>query len=837
MDLFKILGKIAVDNSEAKKALAETSSAAKDTSEHLDDLGNEGQKSSGKLGKFFSACGKGAVTLAKWTVAGIGAASAAIGGVTIKALNAAGELEQNMGGAESVFKELGASIGEMQTKIITGYDESTGEAIYAISNLEEVSKNAFKNMGLSQSDYLATTNKMGALFQGAGFDTQTALDMSSQAMQRAADVASIMGIDTASAMEAVAGAAKGNFTMMDNLGVAMNDTTLQAYALEKGIKKSTSEMTNQEKIGLAMELFMEKTAYAAGNYAKENETLAGSLGTAKAAFTNFLSGAGTVEDVASSFSNLANVVVKNVDEMFPKLMTGFTQIVEKLVPMIPPLLQKVLPGLIEGATGLINGLVAALPAVMDAILAAAPALIEGVTQILNTLIEALPVLVQSLVNALPSLMPSLLNGIMALIISLVSNFSQIIMPIIGYLPQLIIQIVEALMQNLPALIDGIITLVMGIVQALPQIIQALVDALPIVIEMIIKGLLNLIPQLIQGFTQLFGSANKAWEQIKTSLNQIIPNTFKGIWNGIKNVFAPLGGWFKNKFSEGAENAKKAWSAIKNFFSDIWKGIKNTFASVGKWFGDQFRQGKENAQKAWSTVKNFFSNIWSGIKNVFSSIGSWFSSKFTAAKNGVQNAWSGVKNFFSNIKNGIVNTFSNVKEKLTAPFIKARDAIKGVADKIKGFFKGNISMPKIKTPHFSVSPSGWEIGDLLKGKIPKLGIKWYATAMENPIVMTKPTIFGYNAETGELQGGGDAGSEVVSGTNTLMTMIQNAVAAQNNGITYYLQKIVEILASYFPQILEAMAAEKGLTVDELVRMLAKPMNVELGKIALKEGRGR
>jgi hypothetical protein len=38
--------------------------------------------------------------------------------------------------------------------------------------------------------------------------------MSTEAMQRAADVASIMGIDTSAAMEAIAGAAKGNFTMI-----------------------------------------------------------------------------------------------------------------------------------------------------------------------------------------------------------------------------------------------------------------------------------------------------------------------------------------------------------------------------------------------------------------------------------------------------------------------------------------------------------------------------------------------------------------------------------------------------------------------------------------------
>ena len=48
-------------------------------------------------------------------------------------------------------------------------------------------------------------------------------------------MASVMGIDMEMAMESIAGAAKGNFTMMDNPSVAMNATTLEAYALEKGV--------------------------------------------------------------------------------------------------------------------------------------------------------------------------------------------------------------------------------------------------------------------------------------------------------------------------------------------------------------------------------------------------------------------------------------------------------------------------------------------------------------------------------------------------------------------------------------------------------------------------
>lgn len=745
MELFKLLGTIAINNSEAKKALKETSAAAKDTAEDVKNTSTSTEKSSSKWGSAFQKIGSGALALGKTVAVGIGAATTAIGGLTVKALSSAGELEQNMGGSEAVF-------GKFATKI------------------QETAKTAFSNMGLSTSDYLATANKMGALFQGAGFDIEKSMTMSQDAMQRAADVASIMGIDTASAMEAVAGAAKGNFTMMDNLGVAMNETTLANYALEKGMAKSYDQMTQQEKIGVAMEMFMDKTAYAAENYAKENETLAGSLGTAKAALSNFLSGAGSVEDVVSSFSNFANVIVKNINSMFPALMSGITKLVDQLVPMIPPLLQQVLPGLIQGATSLINGLVAAMPAVVQALLAAVPALIQGVTQIIQSLVAALPTIFQVLVEALPSiiemicaalpsLLPAIINALVAMIVTLCSNLAQIIQPIIDYLPSIIISIVNALMENLPALIDGAIALVMGIVEAAPQIIKALVDVMPQVIAMVVTGILNSLPQLIMGFIKLFAGVVAALPQILSSLIKALPNAFKGIWNGIKNVFSPLGGWFKSKFSEGAENAKKAWSTIKSFFS--------------------------------------------------------------------------------NIKDGIVNAFANIKEKLTAPFTKARDTIKGIADKIKGFFKGEISMPKIKMPHFSVSPSGWKIGDLLKGSIPKLGIEWYAEAMNNPIVMKEPTIFGYNSKTGQLMGGGEAGSEVVTGTNTLMNMIQGAVSAQNSGLVYYLNKIIEMLAMYFPQILEKMDIPVPAVIDpnQAAAALAVPINKELGKLSTREERGR
>lgn len=210
------------------------------------------------------------------------------------AISLAGDLEQNIGGSESVFKNYAGTI-------------------------QKTAETAASSLGLSQSKYLATATKMGALFQGSGFSVAQSADMVTQSMQRASDVASIMGISVDSAMEAVAGMAKGNFTMMDNLGVAINDTNLQIYAQEKGLGKLE---TSQQKVNAAMQMFLDKSEYAAGNYAKENDTYSGALTTFKAELEDFAAEAGTallplaqsVLPVLSSSLNALKPVIMTVAE-------------------------------------------------------------------------------------------------------------------------------------------------------------------------------------------------------------------------------------------------------------------------------------------------------------------------------------------------------------------------------------------------------------------------------------------------------------------------------------------------------------------------------------------
>ena len=230
------------------------------------------------------------------TIAGIGAVVKSYAG-----------LEQNLGGTEAVFGSFAKTV-------------------------QNDAKSAYKNMGLSASDYMATANKMGSLFQGSGIDQQRSLDLTTKAMKRASDVASVMGVDMGMAMESITGAAKGNFEMMDNLGVAMNATTLEAYALEKGINFKWNTASNAEKAELAMKMFMDRTNQFDGNFLKESEsTVSGSLDAMKSAFSNFVAGLGNPEaDVAKLMENLMTTI-----QNFSKNVKGVVKTIWDNLPIAP----------------------------------------------------------------------------------------------------------------------------------------------------------------------------------------------------------------------------------------------------------------------------------------------------------------------------------------------------------------------------------------------------------------------------------------------------------------------------------------------------------------------
>lgn len=113
-------------------------------------------------------------------------------------------------------------------------------------------------------------------------------------------------------------------------------------------------------------------------------------------------------------------------------------------------------------------------------------------------------------------------------------------------------------------------------------------------------------------------------------------------------------------------------------------------------------------------------------------------------------------------------WDTVKAKASSIFEGIKNTIKNAIEKIKSLFNFKWEFPKPKLPHFSWS---WmDIGGIIS--IPKISIDWYAKAMKGGMILDSPTIFG--ASGGHLLGAGEAGSETVVGTGSLMGMIRQTV---------------------------------------------------------------
>ncbi len=135
-------------------------------------------------------------------------------------------------------------------------------------------------------------------------------------------------------------------------------------------------------------------------------------------------------------------------------------------------------------------------------------------------------------------------------------------------------------------------------------------------------------------------------------------------------------------------------------------------------------------------------------------------------------WDTVKEKMVAVWESVTDTWGNVKSWFNEHLV---DPIKEIVDKVKGFFDFDLSLPKIKLPHFDVSydtEGFWaEVGQFLglPGK-PVIGVDWYAQGG----IFDKPTLF---ATPYGVKGVGEAGAEVAAPLDDLLGMIKKVVGEE------------------------------------------------------------
>lgn len=189
------------------------------------------------------------------------AALAAIGAGAASCAKAAGDLQQSVGGVETVF-------GDSSKQMLAW------------------SKNAAKSVGLSQNEYNEFATLVGSQLQNFGMSAEQSASKTNELIGLGADLSSMFGGTTADAVDALSSALKGEMDPIEKYGISLNDATLQAQAASMGLGDLYKSGDRNAKMQATLAAITAQSGKAVGNFAREADTAQGQQQRMNAAFEN-----------------------------------------------------------------------------------------------------------------------------------------------------------------------------------------------------------------------------------------------------------------------------------------------------------------------------------------------------------------------------------------------------------------------------------------------------------------------------------------------------------------------------------------------------------------------
>ena len=425
----------------------------------------------------------------------------------------------------------------------------------------------------------------------------------------------------------------------------------------------------------------------------------------------------------------------------------------------------VFPAAAEGVSGILDGVV--VPAIEAFAGFLAGVVVPAVAEFGVFLqAEAIPALsefaawaVENVVPALQQLAGYVLENVVPAVQQMAQRVADNVVPVLFQLADFVTGSVVPALQQLadfvlnsvvPAIMEGhrwFAENILPVLQAVAAfVIENVVPALAAVAEFVMASIVPTLEVVVAAISGALGEIQVVWEAVWGVVSAVLT----AVWETVGGVVQMWMGVI-----QGIIDAVTA--AIAGDWEGVWRGIGEVFGSI---VNGILQLGANVLNGLASTVSsiitglfNTWSSIWSKVYGVVATVWGNIKSAVTGAANAIVSTATGVFNGFVSTVSGI---FNNVKSAITNPIETAKNTIKGIIEAIKGFFTGfKINLPHIKLPHFSVRPSGWQIGDLLEGKIPSLGIDWYAKGGE----FNSPAVIGV----------GEAGRETVLPLSNPRTM--------------------------------------------------------------------
>ena len=602
------------------------------------------------------------------------------------ALDSVGQLEQNVGGVETLF-------GDAADAVIASADR------------------AYQTAGMSANDYMSTVTSFSAsLLQSLGGNTEEAAKVADMAIIDMADNANKMGTSMDMIQNAYQGFAKQNYTMLDNLKLGYGGTKTEMERLLADAEKLTGvkyDINNLNDVYQAIHAVQEEMGIT-GTTAKEAaSTLEGSMASAKAAWDNFMNGSGDADQLADAFATAADNIVKNLAEIIPRFAETLPALGGAIIAQIPGLVAAIVPAVLSAGqsvlkqlqdavldfdfagtadkvvqmiTGFIEG--DGLGSLLDTLVTIFTGIVNGISSMLPSLLPALIELISYVVTSLLDQLPAILDCALELILGLAQGILAALPVLIEALPEVISSIVEFLISAVPQIIDAGIELLMALVDALPVIIDALVDALPQIIRATVTALIAAAPQIAKAGIKLLGALIEAIPVIVVELAEAVPD----IVAAIIDVLAELPGLIGEVFAEivtdlvewGQQMLSNASMAMSNMLSQvnsiiqelpgkIWTHLVNAVNKVIAW-GQQMVSNASTAMsnmlsQVSSIIQELPGKIWTHLVNAVNKVVAWGQQMVSNASTAASNMLSKVSSTLQQLPGKVWDYLSQAAQKV------------------------------------------------------------------------------------------------------------------------------------------------------------------------------
>jgi phage-related protein len=225
-------------------------------------------------------------------------------GILIGGAFAIGKLTQF--GKECV--ELGSNLAEVQNVVDVTFTTMSDK-------VNEFAKNAMTSAGLSETMAKRYVGTFGAMSKSFGFSESQAYDMSTALTQLTGDVASFYNISQDLAYIKLKSVFTGETETLKDLGVVMSQSALDQYALANGYGKTTSAMTEQEKVALRLAFVQKQLSAASGDFIRTSDSWANQVRVMQLQLQSLKA------TVGQGLINLFTPVLKVINILLGKLAT------------------------------------------------------------------------------------------------------------------------------------------------------------------------------------------------------------------------------------------------------------------------------------------------------------------------------------------------------------------------------------------------------------------------------------------------------------------------------------------------------------------------------------